>query len=68
MLDALESQGPSTLMPDGVISDISSHLNINITYESMLCQRVLLDLTKDTGGSSQCASTWRIPSGNMKVL
>ncbi|KAJ1356383.1 hypothetical protein KIN20_014089 [Parelaphostrongylus tenuis] len=48
VLDALESQGSSTLMPDGVISDISSQLDINITYEPMLCQKVHLDLTKDT--------------------
>ncbi|KAJ1369170.1 hypothetical protein KIN20_030574 [Parelaphostrongylus tenuis] len=44
----LESQGRSALLPDGVILSILSQLTVNITYEPLLCQDVILDPDKDT--------------------
>ncbi|KAJ1359696.1 hypothetical protein KIN20_018480 [Parelaphostrongylus tenuis] len=42
VLDVLESQGRSALLPDAVISSILGQLTINITYELLECKKVTL--------------------------
>ncbi|KAJ1350205.1 hypothetical protein KIN20_005939 [Parelaphostrongylus tenuis] len=47
VLDALELQGRSALLPDAVISTILSHLTVRTSYEPMMCQKVVLDVMKE---------------------
>ncbi|KAJ1374273.1 hypothetical protein KIN20_036927 [Parelaphostrongylus tenuis] len=47
VFDVLESNGRSAFLPDAVISTILSQLTLNITYEPMLCQAVILNLAAD---------------------
>ncbi|KAJ1369377.1 hypothetical protein KIN20_030818 [Parelaphostrongylus tenuis] len=47
IFDVLENRGRNALLPDPVISSILSQLAVNITYEPMLCQAVILDLAMD---------------------
>ncbi|KAJ1367321.1 hypothetical protein KIN20_028215 [Parelaphostrongylus tenuis] len=44
----LENEGRSALLPDAVISSILSQLTVNVTYEPLLCQDVILDPMTDT--------------------
>ncbi|KAJ1368994.1 hypothetical protein KIN20_030358 [Parelaphostrongylus tenuis] len=46
--DVLERQGRRTLLPDAIISNILDQLTVNIMYEPMVCQGVVLDPTMDT--------------------
>ncbi|KAJ1357570.1 hypothetical protein KIN20_015744 [Parelaphostrongylus tenuis] len=48
VLDVLERQGRSALLPDAVISGILGQLTINITYVPMFCQEVLFGLSDKT--------------------
>ncbi|KAJ1349799.1 hypothetical protein KIN20_005453 [Parelaphostrongylus tenuis] len=57
VLDALELQGRSALLPDAVISTILSQLTVRTSYEPMMCQKVVLDVMKDMvkqGESPSC--------------
>ncbi|KAJ1374279.1 hypothetical protein KIN20_036934 [Parelaphostrongylus tenuis] len=47
IFDVLEDHGHSALLPDSVISSILNQLTVNITYEPMLCQAIILDLAAD---------------------
>ncbi|KAJ1368797.1 hypothetical protein KIN20_030122, partial [Parelaphostrongylus tenuis] len=47
VLDVLERQARSALLPDFVISSILSQLDVKITYEPLPCQKVVLDLTME---------------------
>ncbi|KAJ1374535.1 hypothetical protein KIN20_037240 [Parelaphostrongylus tenuis] len=47
IFDILVNHGRSALLPDPVISSILSQLTVNITYEPMLCQAIILDLAMD---------------------
>ncbi|KAJ1361739.1 hypothetical protein KIN20_021072 [Parelaphostrongylus tenuis] len=47
VFDVLESNGRSAFLPDAVISTILGQLTLNITYDPMLCQAVILNLTTD---------------------
>ncbi|KAJ1362805.1 hypothetical protein KIN20_022485 [Parelaphostrongylus tenuis] len=42
VFDVLDSQARSALLPDAVISTILGQLTVNITYEPLRCQNVLL--------------------------
>ncbi|KAJ1362765.1 hypothetical protein KIN20_022437 [Parelaphostrongylus tenuis] len=46
VFDVLEGQGRSALLPAFVISSILNQLEVRITYEPLLCQRVVFDITK----------------------
>ncbi|KAJ1345489.1 hypothetical protein KIN20_000036 [Parelaphostrongylus tenuis] len=48
VLDVLERQGRSALLPDAVISAILGQLTVNTTYAPMFCQEVLLGLSDMT--------------------
>ncbi|KAJ1363848.1 hypothetical protein KIN20_023796, partial [Parelaphostrongylus tenuis] len=41
ILDVLENQGRSALLPDAVISAILNQLTVRISYEPLQCQTVL---------------------------
>ncbi|KAJ1363849.1 hypothetical protein KIN20_023798 [Parelaphostrongylus tenuis] len=41
ILDVLENQGRSALLPDAVISAILNQLTVRISYEPLQCQKVL---------------------------
>ncbi|KAJ1360302.1 hypothetical protein KIN20_019236 [Parelaphostrongylus tenuis] len=44
VIDVLESQARSALLPDAAISAILDQLNVDITYEPLKCQAVALSL------------------------
>ncbi|KAJ1367635.1 hypothetical protein KIN20_028585 [Parelaphostrongylus tenuis] len=45
IVDVLESQARSALLPDVVISAILGQLSVRVTYEPLLCQMVVFDVT-----------------------
>ncbi|KAJ1346526.1 hypothetical protein KIN20_001337 [Parelaphostrongylus tenuis] len=47
VIDVLESQGRSALLPDDVISSILGQLSVNTTYKPLSCQNVVLNLVND---------------------
>ncbi|KAJ1367043.1 hypothetical protein KIN20_027882 [Parelaphostrongylus tenuis] len=48
IVDVLESQARSALLPDVVISAILGQLSVRVTYEPLPCQMVVFDIMKDT--------------------
>ncbi|KAJ1362070.1 hypothetical protein KIN20_021481 [Parelaphostrongylus tenuis] len=48
IVDVLESQARSALLPDVVISAILGQLSVRVTYEPLLCQMVVFDVTMNT--------------------
>ncbi|KAJ1365409.1 hypothetical protein KIN20_025699 [Parelaphostrongylus tenuis] len=50
VIDVLESQGRSALLPDAVIAAILDQLIVTTTYEQIHSQTVILDLTMDMSG------------------
>ncbi|KAJ1362056.1 hypothetical protein KIN20_021468 [Parelaphostrongylus tenuis] len=48
IVDVLESQARSALLPDAVISAILGQLSVTVTYEPLPCQMVVFDIMKDT--------------------
>ncbi|KAJ1362074.1 hypothetical protein KIN20_021486 [Parelaphostrongylus tenuis] len=48
IVDVLESQARSALLPDVVISAILGQLSVRVTYEPLPCQMVVFDVTKNT--------------------
>ncbi|KAJ1362060.1 hypothetical protein KIN20_021470 [Parelaphostrongylus tenuis] len=48
IVDVLESQARSALLPDVVISAILDQLSVRVTYEPLPCQMVVFDIAKDT--------------------
>ncbi|KAJ1362072.1 hypothetical protein KIN20_021484 [Parelaphostrongylus tenuis] len=48
IINVLESQARSALLPDVVISAILGQLSVRITYEPLPCQMVVFDVTKNT--------------------
>ncbi|KAJ1350193.1 hypothetical protein KIN20_005926 [Parelaphostrongylus tenuis] len=61
VFDVLERQGRSALLPDFVVSSILNQLEIKITYEPLLCQRVVFDITKEIGEPSILKIYQKIP-------
>ncbi|KAJ1365136.1 hypothetical protein KIN20_025363 [Parelaphostrongylus tenuis] len=47
VFDVLERQARSALLPDFVISGILNQLEVRITYEPLLCQRIVVDVTAE---------------------
>ncbi|KAJ1365305.1 hypothetical protein KIN20_025568 [Parelaphostrongylus tenuis] len=50
VIDVLERQGRSALLPDAVISAILGQLSVNITYEPLECEDVAIT-REEMGGS-----------------
>ncbi|KAJ1356943.1 hypothetical protein KIN20_014929 [Parelaphostrongylus tenuis] len=50
VLDVLESQGRSALLPDAIILSILSQLSVNITYEPIECPGISLTRREMVGG------------------
>ncbi|KAJ1361090.1 hypothetical protein KIN20_020267 [Parelaphostrongylus tenuis] len=48
VVDVLESQARSALLPDVVISAILGQLSVRVTYEPLPCQMVVLGVTTET--------------------
>ncbi|KAJ1368852.1 hypothetical protein KIN20_030197 [Parelaphostrongylus tenuis] len=46
VLDVLERQARSVLLPDFVISGILDQVKVRVTYKPLSCQRGVLDITK----------------------
>ncbi|KAJ1354492.1 hypothetical protein KIN20_011460 [Parelaphostrongylus tenuis] len=52
IIDVLENQGRSALLPDAVISAILNQLTVRINYEPLQCQTILMgidDVTVNRG-------------------
>ncbi|KAJ1348181.1 hypothetical protein KIN20_003427 [Parelaphostrongylus tenuis] len=49
VFDVLESQGRSSFLPDALITAILDQVTVNITYEPLFCQDVVLDPAMDMG-------------------
>ncbi|KAJ1354801.1 hypothetical protein KIN20_011845, partial [Parelaphostrongylus tenuis] len=47
VIDVLESDGQSALLPEAVISIILGQLTVNVTYQPMLCQAAILNRAAD---------------------
>ncbi|KAJ1366887.1 hypothetical protein KIN20_027670 [Parelaphostrongylus tenuis] len=70
LLDVLESQGGRAFLPDTVISAIVDQFTVNISYEPLQCQDVVLNLATDmgicvemtNGGDMKCET-----SANIKI-
>ncbi|KAJ1353173.1 hypothetical protein KIN20_009746 [Parelaphostrongylus tenuis] len=50
VLDVLESQARSALLPDFVVSSILGQLSVRVIYDPLPCQKVVFDITKNTKG------------------
>ncbi|KAJ1361094.1 hypothetical protein KIN20_020271 [Parelaphostrongylus tenuis] len=51
IVDVLESQARSALLPDVVTSAILGQLSVRVTYEPLSCQMVVLGITTETSES-----------------
>ncbi|KAJ1346873.1 hypothetical protein KIN20_001796 [Parelaphostrongylus tenuis] len=64
VIDVLESQGHSALLPDAVISAILGQLSVNITYEPLKCEDVAITLMEMVGNAPNPSQRCIIVGGN----
>ncbi|KAJ1370611.1 hypothetical protein KIN20_032378 [Parelaphostrongylus tenuis] len=64
VIDVLERQGRSALLPDAVISAILGQLSVNITYEPLQCEDVAITLMEMVGNARNPSQRCIIVSGN----
>ncbi|KAJ1356818.1 hypothetical protein KIN20_014623 [Parelaphostrongylus tenuis] len=64
VIDVLERQARSALLPDTVISAILGQLSVNITYEPLKCEDVAITLLEMVGNARNPSQRCIIVSGN----
>ncbi|KAJ1365304.1 hypothetical protein KIN20_025568 [Parelaphostrongylus tenuis] len=64
VIDVLERQGRSALLPDAVISAILGQLSVNITYEPLECEDVAITREEMVGNAPNPSQRCIIVGGN----